>query len=100
MNHTQFKPTKNNILLKKIRIERETETGIVLMETDFPRHFIAQIVAVGTLDDNVDPFEPGQVVVVRDGAELINFSDGEFFQVKPGTIVGWLAEGQLEGVVS
>jgi hypothetical protein len=78
-------------------MERETETGILLVEASFPRHFVAQVVAVGDLDEDVDPFEPGQTVVVRDAAELINFSDGEFFQVKPGVIVGWLTAEQAEG---
>lgn len=81
-----IKPTFNNVVLKKIEYQKETETGIVIAQADKQDGDFFEVLSVGPMAEQV---EEGDTVVVGDFmAEKIQRADKEYYIAKDEDILG------------
>jgi chaperonin GroES len=75
------KPLGNRLLIKPVVEEKKTEGGIVLPDTAKEKPMRAEVVALGTLDDDVDINVGDHVIFAKYSGTEIKIDDEDYILI-------------------
>lgn len=75
------KPLGNRLLIKPVVEEKKTEGGIVLPDTAKEKPMRAEVVALGTLDDDVDINVGDYVIFAKYSGTEIKIDDEDYILI-------------------